>query len=222
MRRDPTDGPAQGDRPRRRRRPARLGGAGATHGPESARYRGCSRSTSEGRRFMIVVGIDGSDGSTRALRFAAEEARTHALPLRVISTWRAEFPVYAGGFVAPPPVLPSELASATQKEASEQVAAVLDDHPGVASDLVVREGNPARRPAARLGQPAVRPPCELSGRDRPAGRPRLRAAPIQEPSTVRLRYDGAAPPVRTRWRLTAVWTAYHGLSAVPGWGTKSG
>ena len=45
---------------------------------------------------MIVVGVDGSDGGQRALRFAVDEAKLRAAPLRVICAWelpvQSEFP----------------------------------------------------------------------------------------------------------------------------------
>jgi nucleotide-binding universal stress UspA family protein len=90
---------------------------------------------------MIIVGIDGSEGSSRALHFAAEEARVHDLPLRIVAAWQAEFPVYAGGLVAPPPVLPTELEQATRRKAENEAAEVLEHHPGVSGDVVVRDGS---------------------------------------------------------------------------------
>jgi nucleotide-binding universal stress UspA family protein len=90
---------------------------------------------------MIVVGIDGSEGSARALDFAAEEARMRNRPLRIVAAWQAYFPVYAGGLVAPPPVVPEELEKTTRSDAEEQAAEVLERHAGVSSDVVVREGS---------------------------------------------------------------------------------
>ncbi len=36
---------------------------------------------------VVVVGVDGSDASMDALRFAAVEARLRAAPLRIVSAW---------------------------------------------------------------------------------------------------------------------------------------
>jgi nucleotide-binding universal stress UspA family protein len=92
---------------------------------------------------MIVVGIDGSEGSARALRFAAEEAQVHNQHLRIVAAWHVQAPVYAGGLVALPPVPSEDLEQATRKQATEQAADILDGHPGVAHEVVVREGSAA-------------------------------------------------------------------------------
>jgi nucleotide-binding universal stress UspA family protein len=92
---------------------------------------------------MIVVGIDGSEGSARALRFAAEEAQVHDQPLHIVAAWQVQVPLYAGGLVAPPPVLPDDLEQATRKEATQQVADILEGHAGVPHDVVVRQGSAA-------------------------------------------------------------------------------
>jgi nucleotide-binding universal stress UspA family protein len=48
----------------------------------------------------IVVGVDGSDDAHRALRFAVDEARLRAAPLRVICAW--QLPVENWGEFPPP------------------------------------------------------------------------------------------------------------------------
>jgi nucleotide-binding universal stress UspA family protein len=48
----------------------------------------------------IVVGVDGSDDAQTALRFAVEEAKLRAAPLRVICAW--ELPVQNWGELPPP------------------------------------------------------------------------------------------------------------------------
>jgi nucleotide-binding universal stress UspA family protein len=91
---------------------------------------------------MIVVGVDGSECSARALRFAAEEALVRDQPLRIVAAWQpVQVPVYPGGLV--PPVIPDDLEQAARKQASEQVADILEGYPGVRHDVVVREGNAA-------------------------------------------------------------------------------
>jgi len=37
---------------------------------------------------MIVVGVDGSEGSARALWFAADEARVRNCRLRIVTSWQ--------------------------------------------------------------------------------------------------------------------------------------
>jgi len=46
----------------------------------------------------IVVGVDGSDGSTAALEFAAEEAALREAPLRIVAAWDVPAAVYGSGF----------------------------------------------------------------------------------------------------------------------------
>jgi nucleotide-binding universal stress UspA family protein len=48
----------------------------------------------------IVVGVDGSEGGSAALEFAAEEAALRQARLRIVSAW--EVPVAAYGGFAPP------------------------------------------------------------------------------------------------------------------------
>ena len=45
----------------------------------------------------IVVGVDGSDGSTAALEFAAEEAALREAPLRIVAAWDVPAAVYGSG-----------------------------------------------------------------------------------------------------------------------------
>lgn len=45
----------------------------------------------------IVVGVDGSEGSERALEWAAAEARTRKLPLTLVSAWHAPSAPMAAG-----------------------------------------------------------------------------------------------------------------------------
>jgi nucleotide-binding universal stress UspA family protein len=45
----------------------------------------------------VVVGVSPTSGSPAALRWAAEEARTHALPLHAVMAWRNPRPPVATG-----------------------------------------------------------------------------------------------------------------------------
>ena len=69
----------------------------------------------------IVVGVDGSDDADRALRFAVDEARLRAVPLRVISAW--ELPVNLGELPPPDGSLdrPRQRAEEIVAEAAETV-----------------------------------------------------------------------------------------------------
>jgi nucleotide-binding universal stress UspA family protein len=89
----------------------------------------------------IVVGIDGSEGSHRALRWAYEEARVHGAKLLVVTAWMVPAPP-----VAPPygsfPWEGSFDFSETAKEAlTTSISEVLGSDPGVEVESEVVEGN---------------------------------------------------------------------------------
>ena len=94
-----------------------------------------------GSKGHVVVGVDGSPGSDRALRWAVREARYRAVPLEVVMVW------------APPsPVLPAHLPM-TGTGGIDIGAKVLDvlsemvsevETSGVEVELTVLEGTPAR------------------------------------------------------------------------------
>jgi hypothetical protein len=47
---------------------------------------------------VIVVGVDGSEDSMAAVRFAATEAALHDATLRVVCAWHIPTTVYAGSW----------------------------------------------------------------------------------------------------------------------------
>ena len=99
---------------------------------------------------MIVVGIDGSEGSERALEFAANEALLRKRGLRIVAAWHVPAPVYGGGFVVP--TLPAtDFEDSMRAAAEREAAAAMERHPEIVSELVVCEGNAA---AALLEQSA--------------------------------------------------------------------
>ncbi len=82
-------------------------------------------STRTGR---IVVGVDGSEGSRAALRFALEEAALRGAEVDAVATWQAPPYAYTGVAVAPPVLDLSESAEAALDEAVTQERAALDGH----------------------------------------------------------------------------------------------
>jgi nucleotide-binding universal stress UspA family protein len=86
---------------------ARAASAGPRDGGASAATTGADRSGDPDA--AVVVGVDGSDPSIRALRFAADEAALRGVPLRVLHAW----PLVAAPYVAEYPgdgVEPEEAA----------------------------------------------------------------------------------------------------------------
>jgi nucleotide-binding universal stress UspA family protein len=91
----------------------------------------------------IVVGVDGSDGSLAALRFALEEARLRDAELRVVAAWRLPLAAYGGPLVPPEPALFEEIRDA----AHGTLGKALDDMGAARADVrvetVVGEGQAA-------------------------------------------------------------------------------
>ncbi|MEU8344836.1 universal stress protein [Spirillospora sp. NPDC048832] len=86
----------------------------------------------------IVVGYDGSPNGTRALDWAADEARTRGLPLTVVHA----FEVYIGGPVAMPMV---DLRSLAQETLDGGVEHVRKQAPDVPVQGVLECGQPAAK-----------------------------------------------------------------------------
>jgi nucleotide-binding universal stress UspA family protein len=86
----------------------------------------------------IVVGIDGSEASKQALRWAIEQARLSGATVDAISAW--EYPVgYGWG-----PVVDAEgLLKASQQVLAETLVEVAGDNPPVPIRTQVIEGHPA-------------------------------------------------------------------------------
>ncbi len=92
----------------------------------------------------IVVGIDGSAASERALRWALEEARYRQGAVAVVHAW--EYPTMAltpYGGTAVPVLTPSDLERVAETLAHEVVASVVGESPPVPVETLVRRGHPA-------------------------------------------------------------------------------
>ncbi|HXQ61266.1 MAG TPA: universal stress protein [Acidimicrobiales bacterium] len=87
----------------------------------------------------IVVGVDGSESSRHALRWAARQAQLTGGRLDVVVTW--ELPT-SFGWVPP---YPSDFnpAADAQREADEEIRAALSEYPDVVAQTTVVEGHPA-------------------------------------------------------------------------------
>ena len=90
----------------------------------------------------IVVGVDGSEGSINALRFAIDEARIHGGEVKAVSVWHVPSLAYGAG-MGPVPVdlgAYSEVAQAGLARNLEDVGAAAS---GVTVRPIVRQGSPA-------------------------------------------------------------------------------
>jgi nucleotide-binding universal stress UspA family protein len=86
----------------------------------------------------IVVGVDGSEGSNEALRWAARQAKLTGGTLRAVIAWHVPTTVYLGP-------LPAGLDFEGDARAalSQAVQEVLGPDPGIEVSQVVEEGHPA-------------------------------------------------------------------------------
>lgn len=93
----------------------------------------------EARQPRIVVGVDGSESSRQALRWAAHQAQLTAGHLDVIITW--ELPTSFGWV----PAYPSDFnpAADAQTAGDEEVRLVLQEYGDVPVQITVVEGHPA-------------------------------------------------------------------------------
>ena len=91
---------------------------------------------------VIVVGVDGSEESEGALRWAIEEAHLRRATLRAVHVWT--YPViFAGEFVPPDLVDANALRDAAQKALDDTVAEVAGETPDAYIERVVKHGSAA-------------------------------------------------------------------------------
>jgi nucleotide-binding universal stress UspA family protein len=93
----------------------------------------------------LVVGIDGSDASKHALRWAIEEARVHGASVIALHAWQVPPPVAeVGPMPTPDPVsfLP-ELQEAAEKQVTGLVEEVVGGDKSVTVERVAVEAPPA-------------------------------------------------------------------------------
>ncbi len=87
----------------------------------------------------IVVGVDGSESSCRALEWAATQAEVTRTPLDVITTWK--WPTSYGWEVPLPDNWDPQIDA--QRVLDETIAPTRGGHPDVTLRTVVREGHAA-------------------------------------------------------------------------------
>jgi nucleotide-binding universal stress UspA family protein len=90
---------------------------------------------------MIVVGVDGSDGSRKALRWAAAEARLRGARLLAVHAWHV--PYAPGTELAAPVFDPTEHESAARALLDEELALARDGLEGLEVERHLFNGDPA-------------------------------------------------------------------------------
>ncbi|HZC70753.1 MAG TPA: universal stress protein [Jatrophihabitans sp.] len=102
----------------------------------------------------VVVGVDASDGTTVALEWAAEDARTRGAPLRLVHAYRANgtYPWFMSRAGGPEALNSSALAQGAADLVKSLVAKVQSGHPELAVAGVAVDGAPV---ATLAGESAV-------------------------------------------------------------------
>jgi len=93
---------------------------------------------SESPARFIVVGVDGSEPSLKALRWAAEQARLTAASLRVLTTWE----ISAASSWTPAFPLDYDPAAVAREVLDQAINDTLGADPDISVQRVVREGLP--------------------------------------------------------------------------------
>jgi nucleotide-binding universal stress UspA family protein len=88
---------------------------------------------------VIVVGVDGSEDSREALRWALGEAELRGSIVRAVHAW--SLPIAFGGPTMPPQAFdPSEVRDHAQRSLDAAVDDVAGESPAVALERVVEQG----------------------------------------------------------------------------------
>ncbi|WP_433293609.1 universal stress protein [Actinoplanes sp. CA-030573] len=91
----------------------------------------------------IVVGVDGSTGSRRALTWAAAEAADHGANLFVINVWEHTLLPPAGSVTVSEHYVP-EPSQSTTDQLVQLIRQELGDEPPLAVQAQVKQGRPAK------------------------------------------------------------------------------
>jgi nucleotide-binding universal stress UspA family protein len=91
----------------------------------------------------VLVGVDGSPNSKKALTWAAAEAADHGAELVVLNVWEHTVPPPAGSLSVSERYVP-ELSQQTADELVRVINEVLGDNPPVLIQPRVKQGNPAK------------------------------------------------------------------------------
>jgi nucleotide-binding universal stress UspA family protein len=93
----------------------------------------------------VVVGIDGSDTSRRAARWAAHEARLRGAKLEIVSAWHV--PLYGYAHLGSITAISQDVAKGLVENAEEHLAEVVREARAEAGDIeletITAEGQPA-------------------------------------------------------------------------------
>ena len=93
---------------------------------------------------LIIVGVDGSDSSRAALRWAFDEAVHHGASLTVLMTWQPPSMPMTPPFGSLPPEGYSDQPREAALALLDRLMADLDQQSGVEVHTAIEEGSPAK------------------------------------------------------------------------------
>jgi len=91
----------------------------------------------------VVVGVDGSPGSRKALTWAATEAAEHGAELVVLNVWEHTLPPPTGSVSVSERFVPDS-SQRTAEQLVTEIKDVLGDDPPVVVQPTVKQGSPAK------------------------------------------------------------------------------
>jgi nucleotide-binding universal stress UspA family protein len=91
----------------------------------------------------VLVGVDGSDHSHKALTWAAAEAADHGADLVVLNVWGHTLPPPSGSVSVSEHYVP-EPSQHTPEDLLEEIRGVLGEDPPILVQPRVQQGNPAK------------------------------------------------------------------------------
>lgn len=94
---------------------------------------------------LVVVGVDGSDCSLKALRFAVDEAKRRGAALRIVTSWMVPAMAYADGMAAG--VAPDAFREGAE---TASAAALEEARRGGGGDLSITSVVPEKAPVPAL------------------------------------------------------------------------
>jgi len=91
----------------------------------------------------VLVGVDGSESSDKALSWAAAEAEHHGADLVVVNVWEHTLLPPAGSVSVSEKYVPDP-SQRTAEDLLKEIKQVLGENPSVLVQPLVKQGNPAK------------------------------------------------------------------------------
>jgi nucleotide-binding universal stress UspA family protein len=100
--------------------------------------------TQQDRRELVIVGVDGSASSERALAWAARYAKGTGATMRAVLAWHYPAPVGGAVYGRTPASVTDEVENDKRNALASEIASALGDPPEVPVEQKVAYGHPAQ------------------------------------------------------------------------------